>query len=63
MPRGAGYRPFFFVGVYMPRGAGYCPCDFAAILRGCRVFFFGRLFFNLARAIQTTVHSRSSAAQ
>ncbi len=24
--------------VVMPRGAGYRPCDFAAILRGCRVF-------------------------
>jgi hypothetical protein len=57
----------FFVGVYRrgrhAPGAGYCPCDFAAMLRGCRVLFSGRVFCNLARAIQTIVHSRSSAAE
>jgi hypothetical protein len=61
--RGMTTSPLFFVGVYMPGGAG---CALAMLRPYCEVaefLYFRRLFTNLARAIQTIVPSRSSAAQ
>ena len=60
--RGMTTSPLFFVGVYMPGGAG---CALAMLRPYCEVaeFILWADIYHLARAIQTIVHSRSSAAQ